>query len=84
MMFVLPPPVATAVTVPLDATVATAVLLLDQAPVPPPKVTPDTVYAAVVPGHSGVVPLTVPATALGVTVSALDAVLVPVQPPVIV
>ena len=84
MMFVLPPPVATAVTVPLDATVATAVLLLDQAPVPPPKVTPDTVYAAVVPGHRGVVPLTVPATALGVTVSALDAVLVPVQPPLMV
>ena len=84
MMFVVPPPVATAVTVPLAATVAILVLLLDQAPVPPPKTTPLTVYVAVAPGHSGVVPLTVPIAALGLTVSVLDALLVPPQPPVMV
>jgi len=70
MMFVVPPPVATAVTVPLDATVATAVVLLDHEPVPPPNTTPLAVYVAVAPGHKGEVPLTEVTTALGVTVSA--------------
>ena len=77
-------PAATAVTVPLAATVAVAVVLLDQAPVPPPNTTPLAVYAALAPIHSGDVPVTDVTTALGVTVSACSEDLVPPHPPVMV
>jgi hypothetical protein len=49
-----------------EFTVATAVLLLLHAPVPPPNTTPETVYVVVAPIHCGVVPaVTEPALALG-------------------
>ena len=59
-----------AVTSPEDAfTVATVVLLLLQLP----PASPLLVYVAVCPIQSGVVPLTVPALAFGLTVNDLDA-----------
>ena len=59
-------PEVTVVTVPLEATVATAVLLLDQAPVPvPPRTTLLAEYVAVVPVHRGEVPVTEAMDALG-------------------
>ena len=63
-------PAATAVTTPVaELTVAMAVLSELQAPVPPPKVVPATVYVVVEPMHCGVMPwVTVPALAVGVTV----------------
>jgi hypothetical protein len=63
-------PAATAVTTPVaELTVAMAVLSELQAPVPPPKVVPATVYVVVEPMHCGVMPwVTVPALAVAVTV----------------
>jgi hypothetical protein len=63
-------PAATAVTTPVaELTVAMAVLSELQAPVPPPKVVPATVYVVVEPIHCGVMPwVTVPALAVAVTV----------------
>ena len=62
-------PALTALTSPDDAlTVATAVLLLLQ----DPPASPLLLYVAVAPIQSGEVPLTVPALALGLTVSVLD------------
>ena len=70
-------PALTAVTTPLVAfTVATAVLLLLHAP----PVLPLLVYVAVAPIHKGLVPLTVPALALGLTVNVFDAVTGLLQP----
>jgi hypothetical protein len=69
-------PPATAVTKPVLAlTVATAVLLLLQAPVPPLNVTEDAEKVAVPAIFKGVVPVTVPAfaEALVVTVTAVRA-----------
>ena len=64
-------PAAIPVTTPVDElTVAIAVLLLLQAPVPPPKTTPVVVYVAVAPIHSGVVPVTDVILALGLMVTA--------------
>jgi hypothetical protein len=78
-------PAATPVTNPVDEfTVATAVLLLLQAPVPPPSTTPTVVYVAVAPIHSGVVPVTDVITAFGLMVTDCCAETVPPQPPVIV
>ena len=63
-------PTLTTVTTPLVAfTVATAVLLLLHAP----PVLPVLVYVAVAPIHKGLVPLTVPALALVLTVNVCDA-----------
>jgi hypothetical protein len=63
-------PAATAVTTPVaELTVAMAVLSELQAPVPPPKLVPATVYVVVEPMHCGVMPcVTLPALAVGVTV----------------
>jgi hypothetical protein len=63
-------PAATAVTTPVaELTVAMAVLSELQAPVPPPKLVPATVYVVVEPMHWGVMPwVTVPALAVAVTV----------------
>jgi hypothetical protein len=63
-------PAATAVTTPVaELTVAMAVLSELQAPVPPPKLVPATVYVVVEPMHCGVMPwVTVPALAVAVTV----------------
>jgi hypothetical protein len=73
------------VTNPVDElTVATAVLLLLHAPVPPPRTTPVVVYVAVAPIHSGVVPVTDAIPALGLIVTDCCADTVPPQPPVIV
>ncbi len=67
-MFIVP--ALTAVTRPEVAfTVATAVLLELHAP----PALPVLVYVAVAPIQSGVVPLTVPALALGLTVTVVDA-----------
>ncbi len=63
-------PALTAVTSPLAAfTVATAVLVLLHAP----PASPLLLYVAVAPIHNGVVPLTVPALALALTVKVLNA-----------
>ena len=70
-------------TNPVDAfTVATAVLLLLHAPVPPPITTPFAVKVAVEPIQSGVVPVTDVMVAFGVMVTDCFAVFVPLQPPV--
>jgi hypothetical protein len=63
-------PADTAITTPVaELTVAMAVLSELQAPVPPPKVVPATVYVVVEPIHCGVMPwVTVPALAVAVTV----------------
>ena len=76
-------PAVTDVTTPVPAfTVATAVLLLLQAP----PASPVELYCAVVEVHIGDVPLTVPALASGLTVKLLPADIGPpaLQPPVIV
>ena len=63
-------PVLTAVTTPVDEiTVATDILVLLQ----DPPASPLDEYVAVAPTQSGVVPLTVPAFAFGLTVNDLDA-----------
>ena len=63
-------PAATAVTAPDDAfTVATDVLLLLHAPVPPLKTTVFAVYCVVVPAHNGEVPVTDATLAAGVAVT---------------
>jgi hypothetical protein len=78
-------PVVTAVTTPVaEFTVATAVLLLLQVPVPPPRTTEVAVYVVVCPVHKGVVPVTEATLALGFTVTVCCADLVPLQPPVMV
>ena len=65
-------PADTAVTTPVaELTVAMAVLSELQAPVPPPKVVPATVYVVVEPIHCGVVPwVTLPALEFEFTVTA--------------
>ena len=63
-------PADTAVTTPDASTVATVVLLLLHAPVPPPSTTPLAVYVAVAPIQSGEVPLTEVMAAFAVTVIA--------------
>ena len=79
-------PALTAVTTPDASTVATAVLLLDHAPVPlPPSTTPLAVYVDVAPIHSvPFVVVTEVIAAFGLTVTLCDALTVPPQPPVIV
>jgi hypothetical protein len=73
------------VTNPVDElTVATAVLLLLHAPVPPPSTTPAVEYVAVAPTHNGVVPVTDVIAAFEFTVTDCCAETVPPQPPVIV
>ena len=58
-----------AVTTPVPAfTVATPVLSLLHAPVPPPNTTELAVYVVVAPTHTGVVPVTDAMLAFGVTV----------------
>ncbi len=67
-MFVVP--ALTAATTPVVAlTVATAVLVLLHAP----PASPLLLYVAVAPIHNGLVPLTVPAFAFGLTVKVLKA-----------
>ena len=62
-------PAATPVTTPLAFTVATAVLLLDQVPVPvPPNTTPLAEYVVVAPIHIALVPVTLVMAALGLIV----------------
>jgi hypothetical protein len=78
-------PAATPVTSPLDGlTVATLVLLLLQAPVPPDSTTLLAEYAAVAVAHRGVVPDTDPTEAAALIVTACCADFVPPHPPVIV
>ena len=60
-------PADTAVANPDASTVATAVLLLLHAPVPPPSTTPLAVYVAIAPIQSGEVPEIVPAVTFGLT-----------------
>ena len=78
-------PAATAVTTPVEEfTVATPVLSLLHAPVPPPNTTEPTVYVVVDPIHCGVVPaVTVPALAVGVTVRVTETPEVPLHPVVV-
>ncbi len=77
-------PAATAVTSPVDEfTVATDVLLLLHAPVPPLKTTVFAVYCAVAPAHNGEVPVTDATLALGVTVSTAGILDPDVQPAVV-
>jgi hypothetical protein len=74
-------PTATPVTNPVDElTVATAVLLLLQDPVPPPNTTPVAVYVAVPPMHNGLVPVTDVTFAVGVTVTVCVVVTGPPHP----
>ena len=78
-------PADTAVTTPdAEFTVAMAVLLLLQDPVPPPSTAEFAVYVAVAPVQSGVVPVTEATLALGLTVRDCKADTVPPQPPVMV
>ena len=67
MIFAVPAP--TAVTNPAASTVATLVLLLLHAPVPPPKTTVLAEYVAVCPTHNAPVPLTEAMLDNGVTVT---------------
>ena len=77
-------PAATPVTTPPEVTVATPVLLLLHAPVPPLVTTEPAVYVVVLPIHIEAVPVTEPTLALGIIVIACNADFVPPQPPVIV
>ena len=74
-MLQVPAPVAVTTPV-LGLTVATEVLLLLQLP----PASPLLVYVVVAPIQSGVVPVTVPALALGLTVNDFDAVTGLLQP----
>ena len=77
-------PAETPVTNPAALTVATAGLLLLQAPVPPLSTTPLAAYVAVPPIHKGDVPVTEVILASGFIVTDCCADAVPPQPPVIV
>ena len=80
-------PAPTAVTRPAELIVATEVLLLLQAPVPPLTTTELAVNVAVPPTHKGEVPVTDPILALDFTTTVAPVppteVLVPVHPPVV-
>ena len=71
-------------TNPAALTVAIAMLLLLQPPVPPPGTTPFVVYIAVPAIHNGLVPVTEVIAALGFIVTGCCAEMFPPQPPEIV
>ena len=76
-------PALTAVTTPVDgSTVATAVLLLLQAPAPPPRTTPEAEYVAVALIQSGDVPDTEATAAFGVTIMVPEALVTGMHPDV--
>ena len=77
-------PAVTPVTKPAALTVAMAALLLLHAPVPPLSTTPFAEYVAVPPIQRGLVPVTEVMLALGLIVTACEALGVPPHPPVIV
>ena len=77
-------PAVTPVTTPDVLTVATAVLSLLHAPVPPLNTTELAVYVAEPPIHTGDEPVTEAMLAFGLMVTETDWLTVPPQPPVMV